>query len=67
MKFGLTIPVTIGKNWKNKLLNALPLIEDAAQSLDGTYNGKMMAASDYWFKIELENNEIKSGHFTLKR
>lgn len=32
MKFGLTIPVTIGKNWKNKLLNALPLIEDAGIS-----------------------------------
>ena len=32
MKFGLSIPVTIGKNWKNKLLEILPLIEEAGIS-----------------------------------
>ena len=32
MKFGLSIPVTIGKNWKDKLLKVLPLIEDAGIS-----------------------------------
>ena len=32
MKFGLSIPVTIGKNWKNKLLEILPLIEEAGVS-----------------------------------
>ena len=42
-------------------------LNEKSMGWDGTYNGKMMAASDYWFKIELENNEIKSGHFTLKR
>tara|TARA_B100000029_G_scaffold410587_1_gene412558 strand:+ start:12209 stop:13033 length:825 start_codon:yes stop_codon:yes gene_type:complete len=32
LKFGLSIPVTIGKDWKNKLLEVLPLIEEAGIS-----------------------------------
>ena len=34
---------------------------------DGTYNGNPMPTSDYWFYIELNDNRIFRGHFTLKR
>ncbi|MDL5510971.1 T9SS type B sorting domain-containing protein [Arenibacter sp. M-2] len=33
---------------------------------DGTFNGKSLPASDYWFQITI-NDTIKKGHFTLKR
>jgi gliding motility-associated-like protein len=42
----------------------------SAESLgwDGTYNGKLMPTSDYWFVLKRpSNNKIYSGHFTLKR
>jgi|TARA_B100001013_G_scaffold11978_4_gene7137 alkanesulfonate monooxygenase SsuD/methylene tetrahydromethanopterin reductase-like flavin-dependent oxidoreductase (luciferase family) len=32
LKFGLTIPVTIGKNWRKNLLDSLPIIENSGIS-----------------------------------
>ncbi|WP_438964528.1 T9SS type B sorting domain-containing protein, partial [Winogradskyella sp.] len=35
---------------------------------DGTYNGKLMPTSDYWFVLKRPSkNEIRTGHFSLKR
>ena len=34
---------------------------------DGTYNGQLIPADDYWFTIILENNRIIKGHFALLR
>ncbi|WP_459211738.1 T9SS type B sorting domain-containing protein [Aquimarina rhabdastrellae] len=34
---------------------------------DGTFNGKQMPATDYWFKVERTNGQTIKGHFTLKR
>ena len=34
---------------------------------DGAYLGKKLPASDYWFKLTLNNNQTINGHFTLKR
>ncbi|MEN8884996.1 MAG: T9SS type B sorting domain-containing protein, partial [Winogradskyella sp.] len=34
---------------------------------DGTFNGKNMPSSDYWFVIERRNGKTHTGHFTLKR
>lgn len=34
---------------------------------DGTYNGDEMMSNDYWFKADLGNGTVFSGHFTLKR
>ena len=34
---------------------------------DGTYNGNMMIADDYWFVVTRPNGKIHKGHFTLKR
>ena len=34
---------------------------------DGTSNGQEMMSNDYWFKADLGNGTVFSGHFTLKR
>ena len=38
---------------------------------DGTYKGKLMPASDYWFKVQLtdKNGAVRNrkGHFSLVR
>lgn len=34
---------------------------------DGTLNGTQLPADDYWFKVDLDNNQTLRGHFTLKR
>jgi len=34
---------------------------------DGTYNGKMLHSTDYWFTVERKNGVIKRGHFSMKR
>lgn len=34
---------------------------------DGTSNGQEMVSNDYWFKADLGNGTVFSGHFTLKR
>lgn len=34
---------------------------------DGLYNGKLMPASDYWYKMVLKDARVVKGHFTLKR
>ncbi|MCB0445653.1 MAG: T9SS type B sorting domain-containing protein, partial [Gelidibacter sp.] len=34
---------------------------------DGTLNGYKLPASDYWFKVKLQDGRIFKNHFTLKR
>lgn len=34
---------------------------------DGTYNGKLMPTSDYWFYVVLQDGREFKSHFTLKR
>lgn len=34
---------------------------------NGTFNGNILPASDYWFKIHFEEGRVYNGHFTLKR
>ena len=36
-------------------------------SWDGTYRGKHLPATDYWFRAVFSDGIIKSGHFALKR
>ncbi|MFL1011753.1 T9SS type B sorting domain-containing protein [Flavisericum labens] len=33
---------------------------------DGTFKGRMMNATDYWFTVKLNENQEFSGHFSLK-
>lgn len=34
---------------------------------NGTFNGKLLPADDYWFTIRLPDGQTKTGHFALKR
>lgn len=34
---------------------------------DGTYNGNLLPADDYWFTLQLEDGRSAKGHFALKR
>ncbi len=34
---------------------------------NGLYNDKKMKADDYWFKTDLGNSQVFSGHFSLRR
>ena len=35
--------------------------------MDGTYDGKMMMTTDYWYLITVDEITKISGHFTLKK
>ncbi len=50
-------------NRYGKLLKQL----DAYSTWDGKYIGNELPADDYWFKINLTNDRIIKGHFSLKR
>ncbi|MBQ0733890.1 T9SS type B sorting domain-containing protein [Aquimarina celericrescens] len=41
----------------------------SAQSIgwDGTYNGKVMPSSEYWFSVDLRNGKQFKGHFSIIR
>jgi len=48
----------------------LKQISPLGEGWDGTYNGNPLPSSDYWFRIEYEENDTQKefkGHFTLKR
>lgn len=34
---------------------------------DGTFNGNLMPAADYWYSVQLEDGRLMKGHFSLKR
>ena len=34
---------------------------------DGTYNGKLLPSTDYWFVVTREDGTVHKGHFALKR
>lgn len=37
------------------------------ESWDGSYQGQPLPADDYWFRLELEDRRIYTGHFSLMR
>lgn len=39
----------------------------SGEGWDGTFNGQLLPADDYWYTISNNNNLLKRGHFTLKR
>lgn len=42
-------------------------ISPQSQGWDGTFNGRMLPADDYWYTAKLENGKEIKGHFSLKR
>ena len=47
-----------------KLLKQLSAI---GAGWDGTYNGNLLPADDYWYSIQFEDGRSAKGHFALKR
>ena len=45
----------------------LAALDPATPGWDGTFNGKPLPSSDYWFFARLEDGRIFKGHFALKR
>ncbi|MEP3043409.1 T9SS type B sorting domain-containing protein [Nonlabens ulvanivorans] len=48
----------------------LKQLDTVGPGWDGNYNGQPLPSSDYWFKIEYEQDGRKgeaTGHFALKR
>ena len=42
-------------------------LDSSRRGWDGTYNGQLMFATDYWFVVYREDGRIHKGHFALKR
>ncbi len=42
-------------------------IKASGPGWDGTYNGKPLPQSDYWFSVTLQDGRLYKNHFTLKR
>ncbi|MCB0465363.1 MAG: T9SS type B sorting domain-containing protein [Aequorivita sp.] len=67
----------IGQNRQNEQLDLVEIFDRFGKILyflnldsngwDGTYNGRQMPSSDYWFKAIFKNGMIYRGHFALKR
>lgn len=47
--------------------NLLKQLDADSQGWDGNFLGKMLPASDYWFRITLVDGREFKGHFALKR
>lgn len=47
-----------------KLLKRMKVLNDG---WDGMYNGNMLPADDYWYRVIFDNNKIVKGHFSLQR
>jgi gliding motility-associated-like protein len=45
----------------------LAQLSDADNSWDGLYQGQPLPADDYWFRLELEDGRVYTGHFSLMR
>ncbi|MEO9891193.1 T9SS type B sorting domain-containing protein [Aurantibacter sp.] len=48
-----------------KLLHQINQVKN--EGWNGTFNGEFLPASDYWFRVNLEEGRTYQGHFTLKR
>lgn len=48
-----------------KLLKQIP--PGNLEGWDGTYEGQIMPADDYWYTLDLEDGRAVKGHFSLKR
>ncbi|MBO0590035.1 T9SS type B sorting domain-containing protein [Cellulophaga sp. E16_2] len=51
----------------NRYGTLITSITPKSEGWNGNANGKSLPASDYWFKVNLEDGRIFTGHFTLKR
>jgi len=45
----------------------ITMFSGSSPGWDGTYNGNLLPATDYWFVVTRQNGKEFKGHFTLKR
>ena len=45
----------------------LAQISGPDEAWDGSYQGSPLPADDYWFRLELEDGRVYTGHFSLMR
>jgi gliding motility-associated-like protein len=45
----------------------LAQISGPDETWDGSYQGQPLPADDYWFRLELEDGRVYTGHFSLMR
>ncbi len=51
----------------DKFGKLLDKIDAVGQGWNGQYKGKLLPSSDYWFRVQLTDGRIYSGHFSLIR
>lgn len=51
----------------NRFGNLLAVVDPESKGWDGTYLGRRLPSSDYWFRATALNGQEIKGHFTLKR
>lgn len=51
----------------NRFGNLLAVVDPESKGWDGTYLGRRLPSSDYWFSATAINGQEIKGHFTLKR
>lgn len=51
----------------DRLGKLMARLESNEPGWDGTFQGKRLPASDYWFKVDFEDGKEFTGHFSLKR
>jgi gliding motility-associated-like protein len=45
----------------------LKQLNSLSNGWNGTLNGNLLPADDYWFRLILNDNQVINGHFSLKR
>ena len=45
----------------------LAILNEKKTYWDGTFNGQILASTDYWFKADLGDGMLFQGHFSLIR
>ena len=62
-KFELQTPISIFDRFGSLLVQ----IDPVSNGWDGSYKGRPLMSSDYWFSVMLDDGKMLRGHFTLKR
>ncbi len=62
-EFELQTPISIFDRFGSLLVQ----IDPVSNGWDGSYKGRPLMSSDYWFSVKLDDGKTLRGHFTLKR
>lgn len=65
--FSSQFPMTASVQIFDRFGQILAVLNQNNTSWNGSYNGKLMPASDYWFVAHFLDGRKINGHFTLKR